>query len=116
AHSNREAVYDVDKARVRVRRALLRGYVLPLPPVGVAKAAWPPATARGCAPLRARRAGSRTRFRGGWWVSAVELPLRDVPGRAYRCARPTPYAVVAGDPGARGTVVSGQCLAGRPSA
>ena len=46
----------------------------------------------------------------------MELPLRDVRGRARRCARATPHAVVAGDPRGRGAVVSRQRLAGRASA
>ena len=46
----------------------------------------------------------------------MELPLRDVRGRARRCARATPHAVVAGDPRGRRAVVSRQRLARRAPA
>ena len=46
----------------------------------------------------------------------MELPLRNVRGRARRCAGATSHAVVAGDPRRRRPVVSRQRLAGRASA
>ena len=64
-----------------------------------------PPHARSCSRLGRRRR-----------LSAVELPLRDVRGRARGRAGLPAHAVVAGDPWGRRAVVSGQRLAGCASA
>ena len=64
-HTNRRH-HDVGQAEVRDHRALLRGHVLPVSPVALA----------------ARRARPRSRLGRRRRLPAVELPLRDVRGRA----------------------------------
>jgi hypothetical protein len=110
--SRRDIAHGVDQAEVRGPRPLFGGHVLPLPPVGV----WcrrGPGAQLGLRPIRSH-ACARSRL-GRWRrLPAVELPLQNVRGRAHGCTGATSYAIVAGDPWRRGTLVSRERLA-RPA-